>query len=76
MSSLVPENAVPDYSELNEADRPVLDDSHSFFSCVFRPFYPIWSSNPPRFTRKRYNIVGRVVVHPIKVEEMSVSTNL
>ncbi|KAJ7457719.1 cytochrome b5 [Mycena latifolia] len=32
MSSLIPENAVPDYSELNEADRKVLDDWHSFFT--------------------------------------------
>ncbi|KAJ7469028.1 cytochrome b5 [Mycena latifolia] len=32
MSSLMPENAVPDYSELNEADRKVLDDWHSFFT--------------------------------------------
>ncbi|KAJ6573150.1 cytochrome b5 [Mycena vulgaris] len=32
MSSLIPENAVPDYSELNEADRKVLDDWHGFFT--------------------------------------------
>lgn len=32
MSSLVPENAVADYSGLNEAERKVLDDWHTFFS--------------------------------------------
>ncbi|KAJ7648516.1 cytochrome b5-like heme/steroid binding domain-containing protein [Mycena rosella] len=56
MSSLVPENAVPDYSALNEADRKVLDDWHSFFS-------------------KRYNIVGRVVDHPIKEESPADATS-
>ncbi|KAJ7090752.1 cytochrome b5-like heme/steroid binding domain-containing protein [Mycena belliarum] len=32
MSSLAPENAVPDYSGLSKADRKVLDDWHAFFS--------------------------------------------
>ncbi|KAJ6562974.1 cytochrome b5-like heme/steroid binding domain-containing protein [Mycena sp. CBHHK59/15] len=32
MSSLMEEHAVPDYSGLNEADRKVLDDWHSFFT--------------------------------------------
>ncbi|KAJ7644822.1 cytochrome b5-like heme/steroid binding domain-containing protein [Roridomyces roridus] len=32
MSSLKPEDAIPDYSELSEKDRKVLDDWHSFFS--------------------------------------------
>ncbi|KAG6872926.1 hypothetical protein C0995_005184 [Termitomyces sp. Mi166 len=32
MSSLKPEDAVADYSGLNEADRKVLDDWHTFFS--------------------------------------------
>ncbi|KAJ7504845.1 cytochrome b5-like heme/steroid binding domain-containing protein [Mycena galericulata] len=32
MSSLKEEHAVPDYSELNEADRKVLDDWHGFFT--------------------------------------------
>ncbi|KAJ7644810.1 cytochrome b5 [Roridomyces roridus] len=32
MSSLKPEDAIPDYSGLNEKDRKVLDDWHSFFS--------------------------------------------
>ncbi|KAG6879364.1 hypothetical protein C0992_003282 [Termitomyces sp. T32_za158] len=32
MSSLDPQNAVADYSGLNESDRKVLDDWHTFFS--------------------------------------------
>ncbi|RDB16257.1 putative steroid-binding protein 3 [Hypsizygus marmoreus] len=32
MSSLDPENAVPDYTGLDEKDRKVLDDWHGFFS--------------------------------------------
>ncbi|KAL1748318.1 cytochrome b5 [Schizophyllum fasciatum] len=32
MSSLKPEHAVPDYEDLNEGDRKVLDDWHGFFS--------------------------------------------
>lgn len=35
MSSLKPETAVPDYSDLDEKDRKVLDDWHSFFTYVF-----------------------------------------
>ena len=35
MSSLKPEHAVPDYSQLNEKDRKVLDDWHAFFSYAF-----------------------------------------
>ncbi|KAJ7642862.1 cytochrome b5-like heme/steroid binding domain-containing protein [Mycena rosella] len=50
MSSLEPENAVPDYRELDEADRKVLDHWHDFFS-------------------KRYNIVGRVIDHPVNEDE-------
>lgn len=32
MSSLKPEHAIADYSELNDSDRKVLDDWHGFFS--------------------------------------------
>ncbi|EGO00471.1 hypothetical protein SERLA73DRAFT_52630 [Serpula lacrymans var. lacrymans S7.3] len=32
MSSLKPEDAIPDYSTLQENDRKVLDDWHSYFS--------------------------------------------
>ncbi|KAJ6594924.1 progesterone binding protein [Mycena capillaripes] len=32
MSSLKEEHAIPDYSELTEADRKVLDDWHGFFT--------------------------------------------
>jgi membrane-associated progesterone receptor component len=42
MSSLKPEDAVPDYSALEPKERKVLDDWHGFFSYVcappFRPF--------------------------------------
>lgn len=34
-SSLKPEDAVPDYSDLPEADMKVLNDWHAFFSCVY-----------------------------------------
>ena len=34
MSSLKPENAIPDYSDLSEGDMKVLNDWHSFFSYV------------------------------------------
>jgi hypothetical protein len=34
MSSLKEEHAIPDYSELDEADRKVLDDWHGFFTYV------------------------------------------
>ena len=34
MSSLKPEDAVPDYSTLLENEKKVLDDWHGFFSCV------------------------------------------
>jgi hypothetical protein len=34
MSSLKPEDAVPDYSQLPANERKVLDDWHSFFQCV------------------------------------------
>ncbi|KAJ7232644.1 progesterone binding protein [Mycena haematopus] len=46
MSSLKEEHAVPDYGDLEESDRKVLDDWHGFFT-------------------KRYNIVGRVIDHPV-----------
>ncbi|KAF7362611.1 putative steroid-binding protein 3 [Mycena venus] len=46
MSSLKEEHAVPDYVDLSETDRKVLDDWHGFFT-------------------KRYNIVGKVIDHPI-----------
>ncbi|KAI4524236.1 progesterone binding protein [Schizophyllum commune Loenen D] len=32
MSSLRPEHAIPDYEDLNEGDRKVLDDWHGFFT--------------------------------------------
>ena len=34
MSSLKPEDAVPDYSELSKDDMKVLDDWHGFFAYV------------------------------------------
>lgn len=62
MSSLKPEDAISDYSTLPENERKVLDDWYSFFEYVycFDVIYPM--SNSP--TRKRYNIVGRVVDLP------------
>lgn len=64
-SSLKEEDAVADYSVLDEKERKVLDDWHSFFSCV--------SFSRSSWTllivirSKRYNIVGRVIDGP-KIE--------
>jgi hypothetical protein len=37
LSSLKPEDAVPDWSTLEEKDRKTLDDWHAFFTCVLCP---------------------------------------
>lgn len=39
LSSLKPEDAVPDWSTLEEKDRKTLDDWHSFFTCVLCPHF-------------------------------------
>ena len=63
MSSLKPEDAVPDYSTLPETERKVLEDWFSFFQCVTLLFsLPRCLISPP--SRKRYNIVGKVVDLP------------
>jgi predicted heme/steroid binding protein len=63
MSSLKPEDAVPDYSTLPENERNVLDDWYSFFKCVCRlAVVLVLMSYFP--SRKRYNIVGIVVDLP------------
>ena len=36
LSSLKPEDAVADWSTLEDKDRKTLDDWHAFFTCVFR----------------------------------------
>ena len=63
MSSLKPEDAVSDYSTLPENERKVLDEWYSFFKCVQRLdlFLPPTSNSP---SRKRYNIVGKIVDLP------------
>jgi membrane-associated progesterone receptor component len=63
MSSLKPEDAVSDYSTLPENERKVLDEWYSFFECVQHPdvLLPPMSNSP---SRKRYNIVGKVVDLP------------
>lgn len=40
LSSLKPEDAVPDWSTLEEKDRNTLNDWHSFFTCVLAPLSP------------------------------------
>jgi len=40
MSSLKPEHAVADYSDLDEKERKVLDDWYSFFESV-HSYYPL-----------------------------------
>lgn len=63
MSSLKPEDAVSDYSTLDEKDMKVLDDWHSFFSCVSQSFVlPYVAHNR---LRKRYNVVGKVSDGPV-----------
>ena len=75
LSSLKPEDAVPDWSTLEEKDRKTLDDWHAFFTWVFlSPALLVpsgWLVIDVRFAtafsdryRKRYNIVGRVVDLP------------
>ena len=63
MSSLKPEDAISDYSTLPENERKVLDEWYSFFKCVqrFDLFLPSTSNSP---SRKRYNIVGKVIDLP------------
>lgn len=39
LSSLKPEDAVPDWSTLDEKELKVLDDWHAFFTCVFLGFF-------------------------------------
>ena len=68
-SSLKIEDAVADYSTLGDPEKKVLDDWHSFFSCVcfqfgVRSFSQFFSF---LFLRKRYNIVGKVSDGP-KIE--------
>lgn len=63
MSSLKPEDAVSDYSTLPENERKVLEDWYSFFGCVDR--FAVHLAPIPDFpSRKRYNIVGKVVDLP------------
>ena len=63
-SSLKVEDAVADYSTLGAPEKKVLDDWHSFFSCVyFSIWYPFFLPSLfffSFFLRKRYNIVGKV----------------
>ena len=66
MSSLDPKDAIPDYSELSPSDMGVLNDWHAFFTyvvifCFFFLLFVIFIYD----YRKRYNVVGRVVDHPI-----------
>ena len=70
LSSLKPEDAVADWSTLEDKDRKTLDDWHAFFTCVFRFPPPLSLSNvnkPFSVARKRYAIVGRVVDLPATV---------
>lgn len=71
LSSLNPEDAVADWSTLQEKDRKTLDDWHAFFTCVsLSRLVLILFSLSIDFRsnrRKRYNIVGRVVDLPAAV---------
>jgi membrane-associated progesterone receptor component len=66
LSSLKPEDAVPDWSTLEEKDRKTLDDWHSFFTCVFTPL-SLRNVNNLLVSRKRYAVVGRVADLPAAV---------
>jgi len=74
MSSLQPENAIPDYSGLDESDRKVLDDWYDFFSYVYIfSCVTLWifrGLNRLVFPRKRYNIVGKVIDLPAAVASL------
>jgi hypothetical protein len=62
-SSLNPEDAVPDYSDLPENESKVLDDWFSFFQYVL--IRPTCTGAYFHFRhRKRYNVVGRVTDMP------------
>ena len=69
LSSLNPEDAVADWSTLQEKDRRTLDDWLAFFTCVSLPRlvsdFVVFGIDSP--LRKRYNIVGRVVDLPAAV---------
>jgi predicted heme/steroid binding protein len=69
LSSLKPEDAVPDWSTLEEKDRKTLNDWHTFFTCVvsFKARCLGIDSRRSVYLRKRYNIVGRVVDLPAAV---------
>ena len=73
LSSLNPEDAVADWSTLQEKDRRTLDDWLAFFTCVslsrlLSDFVCLWVLIlVPSARRKRYNIVGRVVDLPAAV---------
>lgn len=60
LSSLKAEDAVADYSVLDEKSLQVLDDWHAFFSYVHLVSF-MSGAECMILTRKRYNIVGRVV---------------
>jgi len=73
-SSLNPEDAVPDYSDLPENEKKVLDDWFSFFQYV--PNSLRLEQRVPALMfiskrRKRYNIVGRVTDLPASVSNLA-----
>jgi membrane-associated progesterone receptor component len=65
LSSLKAKDAVADYRGLNEKEMVVLNDWRSFFSYVF--FTLVLDSDAEHLiiTRKRYNIVGKVIDGPV-----------
>ena len=70
LSSLKPEDAVPDWSTLEEKDRKTLDDWHSFFTCVLSLPLSLSSADDLLGVRKRYAVVGRVVDLPAAVANL------
>ena len=63
-SSLKTEDAIADYRGLDEKEMVVLNDWHSFFSYVHLALEMSDADNMI-YTRKRYNIVGKVSDGPV-----------
>jgi hypothetical protein len=60
MSSLNPEDAVPDYSGLSKDDMKVLDDWHGFFAYVPSSVYLLRGCSTLELTYRR--IEGNVII--------------
>lgn len=69
-SSLKPEDAVPDYSDLPETEMKVLNDWHTFFTYALSPSICVCGVDRMNQCRKRYSIVGKVTDLPAAVANL------